>query len=301
MDVRETPIFGFLVLLAVVAAEGTLAAQVLQVRRVGREEVVVPPPAGVSPAPAETELAEQNPHPLERALQFARIRYNYLQGNVRDFTCLLVKREQLQGRLREYEFIRTKVRLQQVRDGRIVTPFSVYMHYVGPEQFKDRKVVYVEGQNEGKMLVRNGGKRFSYVTVRLTPTSEAALRESRYPITEMSLEKVAHRMIDKVEEDMRYDPAGANTAVTFFRNAKVEGRPCTRIQVVHPQRGEGLSFHLANVYVDDELHVPVRVEGYDWPAAGATEPPLLEEYSFTRLRLNVGLGNADFAPSLIEN
>ena len=81
----------------------------------------------------------------------------------------------------------------------------------------------------------------------------------------------------------------------------MDGRPCTRIQVVHPQHGEGLSFHLANVYVDDELNVPVRVEGYDWPASGSTEPPLLEEYSFTRLRLNVGLGNADFAPSLVEN
>ena len=61
-----------------------------------------------------------------------------------------------------------------------------------------------------------------------------------------------------------------------------------------------LTFHIAEVYVDDELHVPIRVEGYDWPESGSSDPVLLEEYSFTRLRLNVGLKDSDFSPALVE-
>ena len=44
-----------------------------------------------------------------------------------------------------------------MRNGQLVVPFSVYMHFLGPSQVKGRKVLYVDGQNEGKMLVRNGG------------------------------------------------------------------------------------------------------------------------------------------------
>jgi hypothetical protein len=117
----------------------------------------------------------------------------------------------------------------------------------------------------------------------------------------MSLETVARRLIVRAEDDIKYDPTAANTEVTFFRDAKVEGRLCTRIRVVHPRRQENLSFHVANVYVDDELHVPIRVEGYDWPRGDSTEPRLVEEYTFTRLRLNVGLTDADFDRSLIQN
>ena len=174
------------------------------------------------------------------------------------------------------------------------------MQFLGPAQYKDRKVLYIAGQNDGKMLVRNGGKRFSYVTVKIAPDSDAALRESRYPITEMSLGTVARRMIEKAEDDLRYDPQARNTEVSFFLGTKVEGRSCTRIHVKHPVRDADFSFHIAEVYVDDTLNVPIRVEGYDWPASDAAEPLLLEEYTFTRLRLNVGLKDSDFSPSLLQ-
>ena len=151
------------------------------------------------------------------------------------------------------------------------------------------------------MLVRNGGARFSYVTVRVAPDSESARRESRYPITELGLENVARRLIEKAEEDRKCDPDGTNTQVTFFRNARVDGRICTRIRVVHPRPDENMSFHIANVFVDEQLNVPIRVEGYDWPVDNSNEPVLLEEYTYTRLRLNVGLTEADFASSLLDN
>lgn len=239
-------------------------------------------------------------HPLEPAIRFAKVRYEYLRKHVRDFSCLLIRRERINGYLRDYEYVWTRVRMRRSDGSRPAVPLSVYMEFLKPAQYRGRKVLYVEGQNEGKMLVRNGGRRFSYVTLRIRPDSETAMAESRYPITELSLDTVARRMIEKAEADMRADPAGENTNVTFYVNARVNDRPCTHIRVVHPQRDENLNFHVADVYVDDELHVPIRVEGYDWPADPDAEPVLLEEYTFTHLQLNLGLTDADFDPSLVS-
>jgi len=72
------------------------------------------------------------------------------------------------------------------------------------------------------------------------------------------------------------------------------------IQVVHPTRAENLSCHMANIYIDSELHMPIRVEIYDWPKDGDDQPILQEEFTFTRLKLNVGLSNADFALSVLD-
>jgi hypothetical protein len=239
-------------------------------------------------------------HPLQPAISFARKRYDFVRSQVRDFVCVLVRRERIGEQLRSHEFISTKVRLEQSRDGQIQTPLSVFMHYLGPEEYRGRKVLYVAGRNDGKLVVRNGGRRFNYITVRITPDSSTVRRESRYPVTELSLEKVAGRLIEKAEDDVRFDPEGRNTVVTFFRDAKVDGRVCTRIRVVHPVQDDNLSFHTANVFVDDELNVPIRVEGYGWPKKKDEAPPLLEEYTFTKLSLNVGLTDADFDVSQLQ-
>ena len=58
-------------------------------------------------------------HPLTPALNLARQRIAYIRENVRDFTCVLVKRERINGQLRAYEYLATKVRREQRQgDGR---------------------------------------------------------------------------------------------------------------------------------------------------------------------------------------
>ncbi|MDP6058804.1 MAG: DUF1571 domain-containing protein, partial [Pirellulaceae bacterium] len=59
-------------------------------------------------------------------------------------------------------------------------------------------------------------------------------------------------------------------------------------------------YHIANIYIDSELHMPIRVETHGWPKDGDTKPVLEEEYTLTRLRLNVGLTDADFSPSVLD-
>lgn len=239
-------------------------------------------------------------HPLAPALNLARVRRAHIREHVRDFTCILVKRERINGQLRDYEYLATKVRREQRQGDTITTPFSVYTQYLGPKKVRGRKVLYVQGENDGKMLVRNGGSRFNYITIKLKPNSAAALRESRYPITELGLDAFTARLIEQTLSDIRNDPYGENSRIRFFHQASVDDRPCLHIQVVHPTRAKEFSFHVANIYIDSELHMPIRIETYDWPKNAADEPVLQEEFTFTRLKLNVGLVDADFSPSVLE-
>ena len=47
---------------------------------------------------------------------------------------------------------------------------------------------------------------------------------------------------------------------------------------------------------DDELQIPIRYESYDWPQKEGGQPVLLEEYTYTDLKVNVGLTDKDFDP-----
>ena len=53
-------------------------------------------------------------------------------------------------------------------------------------------------------------------------------------------------------------------------------------------------FHIAQIYIDKALNVPVRYAAYTWPEAAGEKPLLLEEYTYVNMKLNVGLTDADF-------
>jgi uncharacterized protein DUF1571 len=239
-------------------------------------------------------------HPLESALQFAARAYRHAQDYVRDYTCVIVKRERIEGELRDTQYIQTRVRTELAQNGRVVQPYSVFLNFLGPAKIKGRKVLYVQGRYENKMLVRNGGKRFNYITVKVDPNSETALRESLVPVTGIGFASVTESLITLIQQDIQRDPLAANTKVKFFRNAKINDRVCTRILVLHPQPDPSLEFAEANVYVDDELHVAIRVEASLWARSPGDVKPLLFEYTYTDLRLNVGLTDDDFRISLLE-
>ena len=69
----------------------------------------------------------------------------------------------------------------------------------------------------------------------------------------------------------------------------------TCIQVVHPVPRKNFTFNVARVYVDDELNLPVRYESYDWPDKPGGKPILLEEYTYTDIKMNNGFSDMDFS------
>jgi hypothetical protein len=160
--------------------------------------------------------------------------------------------------------------------------------------------LYVDGRNENKMLVRKGGLRFGHVVVSISPTGDAALRETRYPITELGLNNVVGRLIERAKHDIVADPDGQNTEVAFFRDAEIDGRTCTHIRVTHPVEDDVFDYHLANIYVDDKLHVPLRFESYTWPKNAGEPPRLMEEYTYMGLKLNGRLSDLEFSEDLLR-
>jgi outer membrane lipoprotein-sorting protein len=82
--------------------------------------------------------------------------------------------------------------------------------------------------------------------------------------------------------------------VKTVKNAKINGRSCTCIQVVHPTPRKNFIFHLARIFVDDELNIPVRYEAHDWPEEEGGKPQLIEEYTFLNIKVNNGFTDLDF-------
>jgi Protein of unknown function (DUF1571) len=259
------------------------------------------------PAPRGQEAKEaaaadpiSTDHPLASVMQYARDEQAYLARTVRDFTCVLVKRERIEGELQDYNFIEMRVR-EQVRDGdRVTSPLALFLHFMAPKPIAGRTVIYVEGQNDNKMLVRNGGKHFDYVVVHVDPYGEGAQRESLVAVPKSGFDHILTQMIDVLKRHAQADPTGENTKVDRISGAKVNKRPCSVIRITHPEKQPGLEFHVANVFVDSQLHLPVRVDLSSWPTAPNKPPELLAEYTYTELKVNVNLNDRTFDPAQLK-
>lgn len=232
----------------------------------------------------------ESAHPLAPVLEYAQWRLQEMDSEFRDYTCTLARRERLAGKLSGYVYTDVKLRHRQVRDGVVVVPFSVYMRFLSPADVEGREVLYVEGRNKGNLIVRRGGRRFRFITVAVDPKSEVVLRESRYPIEELGIRNLTERLIEVGKDDLKHD----EIEVAYIEEARVNERVCTVIQITHPVRQDHFKYHVARVFIDDELQVPIRYASYDWPKEEGGALRLLEEYTYLNLKFNVGLSDWDF-------
>jgi hypothetical protein len=199
------------------------------------------------------------------------------------------------GKLTDYQYMFCKIRHERKWSNRVVTPFSVYLQFLGPASVKGREVLYVAGENDGKLIARKGGGRFSYVTLSLDPLNESAMRGNRYPITEIGMQNLVKRLIERGEEQIDRDLVASECRVQFLRQAKINGRVCTCIHVSYPMPRDKPRLNLMRIYVDDQLGVPIRYEAYASPDVQDGPLQLLEEYTYLKLKLNVGLRDEDFS------
>ncbi len=238
------------------------------------------------PAPATDKTsvttAEPGQHPLVPAIDLAKKVQDHIQKEVKDYTCTLIKRERIGKDLGENQFISMKVRND---------PLSVYMVFLGPDDVKGQEAMYVSGKNGGKMAGHAGsGLKARFGTVWLDPTGPMAMKDQRYPITEVGIANLTRRLLEVAENDKKF----GECEVKFFPGATINERKVTCVEVTHPVPRVNFRFHLARIYLDEELNVPIRYEAYEWPAKAGGDPVLLEEYTYVNLKLNVGLTDADF-------
>ncbi len=205
----------------------------------------------------------------------------------------MVKRERIDGTLSGNEYMLVKVRNRKVAGGKIVQPLSVYCHFLKPSTIKGREAIYVEGKNDGNVCAHEGGFKGKFLpTVNIAPDGALAMRGQRYPLTEIGIENLMAKLIERGESARQYP----DVQCEFRKNAKVTDRSCTLLQVTQPTKQPGMEFYQAKIYIDDALNIPIRYIAYDWPRRQGDSLEVLEEYTYLNLKLNVGLTDEDFDP-----
>lgn len=242
----------------------------------------------LAPAPA-TKLS-----PLDDGLQRARRSLAHCQSSVNDYTALLIKRERIGDTLSPHEYMAVKIRTRKIANGQVVKPLSVYLNFVKPASVKGREVLFVEGRNNGNLVAHEGGFKGRFLpTVNLPPTGMLAMRGQRYPMTEIGIENLLTKLIERGEQAKRLPDVTA----TMQTGIKINKRPCRLLTVTQPTRRPEILFYEAKVYLDEELNMPIRYVAYDWPKPNSKKLDVIEEYNYLNLKLNVGLTDADFDPN----
>ncbi len=231
-------------------------------------------------------------HPLDPALEMAQTSLVRMRDSVVDYTAIVIKRERTKSGLGDYEYMAAKIRNRKTEGDQIKVPLSVYLKFLKPKSIEGREVLWVEGQNNNKLRAHEGGI-IPIPAVWLDPDGALAMRGNRYPIYDIGIENLVFKLIEKGQAVRKLGPQ--NCEVWMTEGAKVNDRVCTVMNVKHPQQRQPYEFFLAQIFIDDELQVPIRYVAYSWPTAPDDKTgPVLEEYTYLKLKLNVGLEDIHF-------
>lgn len=236
---------------------------------------------------------EEAEHPLDPALMVARKGLEYLQENVQDYTAKVAKREWAAGKLQNTQIFECKIRQRSPEDAKEEIPLSFYLKFVSPRSVAGREVIWVEGRNDGKLVAHDGGV-LGIIRVNLEPNSRLAMLGNRYPITELGIETLLIRMIEKGERARKLGKE--NCVVTVDRSITINKHKATLVTLTHPKQSDEYEFYKAKIYIDDELNLLVGYEGYLWPETEGGKEKLIERYFYTNIEINQGLSDSDFDP-----
>ncbi len=231
----------------------------------------VVPQVGAQPAPA----------PIDQAIAWMNeAKRNY--GAVKDYTCTMISRESINGKMqKEDNIVQMKLR---------TTPFSVYMRWLAPSDSKGQEVAFVVGKNNNQMRVHSKGilKLTGFHSVAID--DPRVLEHSRHTINDAGIGKLIDATLVHWATDRQLGRTETRIAEYEYNN-----RRCIRIENIRPERRPQYYSHRGVIYLDKESKLPIRNENYDWPRQGGPATgELLEVYSYTDLRFNVGLTERDF-------
>ena len=250
------------------------------------------------PSTEKPDEESKDSHPLDPLLEFARKALRHHVANHQDYTAVLVKREQVKGKVEPESKMAMKLKYGPAKSDLKPRPVSVYLRTLAPKYQEGREVIWVQGRNDDKITAHEAGL-LGMVSLDLNPESRLAMNGNRYPITQIGIENLLNQLIHKGERDRKLGPV----TVRVTENAKIGDRTCRLMEIIHESPSttiEGqkvdFEFHLAQIYIDDERLVPLKYASFSWPKQDGGEPILLEEYTYLDLVFNVGLTEKDFDP-----
>ncbi|MFK7735801.1 MAG: DUF1571 domain-containing protein [Pirellulaceae bacterium] len=222
---------------------------------------------------------------LDSVLSVALDLLQEIDSNVLDYRATLISRERVGGVLKEEARMRVKVRQPTPKAG-----LSVYLKFLAPTSTAGREIIWVEDQNEGRIVAHEAGLRRMIGTLELDPHGRLAMLGQKYPICDIGIANLAQKLIEKGESEKEIGQA----IIHIVEDQEVDGKVCDMIEVVNPTDNGKSEFHIARVYLDRKLRIPVKYAAYLWPDSPDNPPVLEEEYTYVDLELNVGLTDKDF-------
>lgn len=240
----------------------------------------------VTPAAAQSVASpfdlEQRPgeHPLMPCLRLAKAALAEIDQRVQDYSATFTKVERLSGKRGAPQKMEIRVRHQ---------PFSVYMKFITPTP--GQEVLFVENENNGNLVALGSGWKRRFGKVNLPPDGAMAMRGQRYPITKAGIKNLTAELVEIASQDVKYGECEVRHG-----SAKIDGRPATMIESIHPVARKNFRYHKAQIFIDNELRLPVAYRAYSWPAQAGGQPILEEQYTYTNLKINNGFTDEDFSP-----
>ncbi|QDT55682.1 hypothetical protein Pan44_37280 [Caulifigura coniformis] len=199
-------------------------------------------------------------------------------ANVKDYEALFVRKELVAGALVQSQI---EIKLRQ-------EPFSVYLKFIEPNA--GREVIYVDGKNDGKLLVHETGFASLAGTLSLDPKGSLAMNGNRYPVTMIGLKTMTETVIEKWLQVKNEK----DTKVSIYPNATVGDLSCKVAETVLAKPVDGIPQQTCRLYVEKATGIPVRVQSLAFPAKPGDKPETVEDYFYSRLKSNVGLTDKDF-------
>ena len=266
------------------AQEGGLRQPVYRVanqpEREGQQLPAAAPPVKQQRKPTFDLVQRAGEHPLQPLLRVAEASLAEIDKNVKDYSARVTKRERINGVLGEYQFMFTRIRHK---------PDSVYLYFLKP--YKGREVLFVKGQNKGNLQALSDGWKRRVGVVSLDPNGRMAMEGQKYPITKFGIRKLTEELVMVAKQDVKF----GECTVDVDHFAQLNGRPVTRIDVVHPNPRKNFRFHMARICIDNELKIPIYYASWLWPKKGDKAPPLEEEYSYSNIKINNGYTDLTFS------
>lgn len=219
-------------------------------------------------------------HPLMPALRMATKSLKTIDARILDYNAVLMKQERIDGVLGPKEVAYLKVRHQ---------PFGVYMFFLGKSKGRECLYSTKPDGSKGNLIARECGFTGRLGKFTLDPEGRLAMKGQKYPIMKIGIRELTKELILVASNDVKF----GECEVTHGQGT-MEGRAITWLQVVHPVKRTNFRFYKAQIFIDNELQIPVRYIAYTWPTEPGGKPLLEESYTYLKLKINNGYTDIDF-------
>ncbi len=216
-------------------------------------------------------------HPLMPSLRMAQTALQNIDANITDYSAILRKQERIDGVLMDEEIAYIKIRHN---------PYAVYMFFLKPH--KGRECLYPNV--DGKLVAMDCGWKRRFGKLPLDPNGALAMKGQKYPIVKLGVRELTNELVTVASQDVNFGECEVKT----FQN-KLNGRPVTQIVVTHPTERSNFRYHRAELFIDNELRIPIRYAAYAWPTVAGEKPPLEESYTYLNIKINNGFTDLDFS------